>query len=120
MTGAIRRFALPFAAVVLAGVLLSAPVHATRAGRMWCKSDPIVSLNGRVIDLTVSLPLDKLLAVNGPLRIDIWTPAAVNRKVLVSDVGFNGHGSVIAFHNSHGTVSNNQIPTFIKLSGPID
>jgi len=99
--------------------VVSTPVHSASAGRLWCKSDPIVSLNGRLVDLTVSIPLDMLLAVNGPIQITIWTPATVDRHVILSDVGFFGHGSVVTFRNS-GQIQGDSIPTVIRISVPID
>jgi hypothetical protein len=114
----------------LVGLLLSiclvavvAPLHVAElvqaGGTLWCKADPLVSLNGRVVDITVSVPLDYLLRVNGPTQIQIRTPAGVDRFVILNDLGFNLRGSTVTFVDG-GVVTNEAFPVEIRVTVPMN
>ncbi len=55
----------------------------------WCKSDPVVSLNGTLVDITVGIPLEYEPLVTGPVRIEVQTPESVERELVLSGPGFN-------------------------------
>jgi len=97
--------------------LPSAPAQA--GGILWCKSDPVVSLNGRLVDITAALPLEYVLFVTGPTQIEIQTPPGVERFVVISDLGFNGHGTEVTFVDGGGVVEDGEIPTRIRVTVPI-
>jgi hypothetical protein len=103
--------------LVLLVLVISMPAN---AGRLWCKSDPVILLDGRVVDVTVSIPLEMTFAVNGPVEFTIWTPAGVDRSVIVQDIGYMGQGATVIFKNSRGTVRDNKIPTVVRVIVPID
>ena len=84
-------------AIFLLAILLNLQV--VEAGRLWCKADPVVTLDGRVVSISLAIPVDSLLMVDGPTRIEIRTPATVERYVVVNDVGFL-RGSVVVFTDS--------------------
>jgi hypothetical protein len=105
-----------FVFVLLCGVA-SAPAG---AGRLWCKTDPIISLDGRLVDITVSIPLDMIVAVNGPVQITVWTPNTVERHVIVPDLGLLGYRTEVVFKDTLAAVQDNRIPTYIKVVVPID
>ena len=46
-------------------LLLAVLMPPASAGRLWCKADPIVSLDNQLVSITVAIPLDSLLLVNG-------------------------------------------------------
>jgi hypothetical protein len=117
----VSRRAIPHGSVafsllaVFAALAQPLPAHA-----LWCSSDPVVSLNRTVVDITVSIPLAYILYVNGPVRYTIQTPSSVVRKLVVNDVGYNGHGVTVSFTNRVGGINGNQFLTTVKVYVPID
>src|SRR4051794_16071139 len=99
----------------LAALLLSTPVQ---AGRLWCKTDPVVALDGHLADLTVAIPLHAVWRVTGPTSLVIGTPSGITRHVLVRDVGFNGNVTTIRFVDVGNSV-NGCFPVTIKASIPL-
>ncbi len=112
-----RRLVISTLIPILAILVLTLPA---RAGLIWCKSDPVVSLNGTLVDIQVDIPLDYVPLVNGPTRIEIQTPKSVVRELILSGPGFNGYGEEVLFTDGGGIVQDNQIPTTIKVRVPID
>ncbi len=98
--------------VVLALVL---NVQFVEAGRLWCKADPVVTLDGRIVSISLAIPLEYLLLVDGPTIIEITTPPEVERQVIVNDVGFL-HGSIVTFKDGGGAVKDGRIPVTINAS----
>jgi len=92
---------------------------ARAGGILWCKSDPVVSLNGRLVDITAALPLEYVLLVTGPTQIQIQTPPGVERFVVISDLGFNGYGTEVTFVDGGGVIKDDEIPTTIRVTVPI-
>ena len=90
------------------------------AALAWCKSDPVVTLNGAVVDVSVAIPLEYVPLVNGPVQYEIQTPMSTKRQVIVNDVGYNGHGSKVIFKDGNGIVQDGQIPTTVRVHIPID
>lgn len=106
---------------LVAALLLALPVHSRPAhAAIWCKSDPVVSLNGTLVDVTVAIPLDYVPLVNGPVYYEIRTPKGVVRKLVVSDLGYNGYGVRVVFGDMTGTVTNKRFPTLVRAKVPID
>lgn len=89
-----------FALVALA--LLVAPAS---AGREWCAKDPVVSLNGTVVQILVAVPDAYVPAVNGAIDVRIAVPSGVETDVVFLDAGFNGHGETVNFQTSDGAVA---------------
>lgn len=58
------------------------------AGRVWCRTDPVLLIDGRLVNITVAGPLTAILQVTGPTKIEVLVPKGVNAKVLISDLGF--------------------------------
>lgn len=110
-----RRIAVIGIIPVLVFALLAQPAT---AGRLWCPSDPVISLNHRIVSISVSIPPEYLLLVNGPTTIEIKTPRGVDRQLILNDLGFMGHGSIVTFVNG-GVVRNNEIPVEIRVSVPV-
>jgi hypothetical protein len=100
----------------VAALLLVFPVGAT----LWCKADPVVELNGTLVDVTIAIPLEYVPLVNGPVRYEVRTPVGTRRALVVADLGYNGHGTVIEFRDGGGVVRDGQVPTLIRVEVPID
>ncbi len=90
------------------------------AGVTWCKSDPVVSLNGTILDITVEIPLEYVPLVNGPVQYTIQTPYAVERTVIVSDLGYNLYGSRVTFTNRTGGMNGENFLTTVSATVPIN
>ena len=103
--------------IVLLALVLN--VQVVEAGRLWCKADPIVTLNHRIVSISLSIPIEYLLLVDGPTIIEITTPPGVDRRLIVNDVGFL-RGSIVRFKDGDGVVDGRQIPVKITASVSID
>jgi hypothetical protein len=71
-----------------------------QAGIGWCKTDPIVLIDGQIADIFVSAPLDAPLRVTGPTVIVVTLPVGVVGAVVLTDLGF-GRGEQVSFNSSH-------------------
>lgn len=111
-----RRFAFFTLVQLLAVLALALPAQAVR----WCKTDPIVQLNGTSVQVLVSVPEEYAPLVNGPIRVEVRTPLAVARELVFTDSGFNGYGEDVSFTNLKGDVKNNTFPTEIQVQVPVD
>jgi hypothetical protein len=69
------------------------------AGRGWCRSDPVVLIDGILADVFTSGPLDALLTVTGPTQIVITTPKTVTISLAIPGLGF-GRGERVRFERS--------------------
>jgi hypothetical protein len=112
-----RRFVISTLLPILAMLALATPAD---AGWIWCKTDPVVRLNGTLVDILIAIPLDSVPAVNGPTQFEIQTPRGVERELILNDLGYNGHGSEVVFTDGPGVVLNQEFPTTIRVHVPID
>jgi len=69
------------------------------ASVMWCRSDPLVVIDGYLVDIFVSVPIDQVLKVNGATEIVVTTPPGVDVALASPDVGF-GYGEHVTFAES--------------------
>jgi hypothetical protein len=74
------------------------------AGREWCAKDPIVALNGNVVQILVAVPEGMDVDVTGPIHVAIETPEDVTHELLFTDSGFNGFGETVAFESVPGKI----------------
>ncbi len=114
-----RRLALSLLLPILT-LLLCAP--AARAGESWCLADPIVRLNGTRVRIEVAIPAQYQPLVDGPIGVEVRTPAGTARELLAADAGFNGHGEVVRFTDLDGDDENaaKLFTTKIKVRVPLD
>lgn len=77
---------------LLATLVLTMPAG---AGVSWCRADPIVEIEGHRIQMWVGVPEGYAQHVNGPVRFRIDLPAEFQRRVIMTDAGFNGHGETV-------------------------
>lgn len=101
---------------LLAILLLALPAQAV----IWCKTDPIVKLNGTQVQILVSMPEEYVPLVNGPTSVTVATPLSVTRQLIYTDAGFNGYGEAVSFTDLRGNVKNNTFATYIRVQVPID
>ncbi len=111
-----NRFMVCTLVPLLALLSLTLPAD---AGFMWCKTDPVITLNGTIVDITTSIPLEYVPLVNGPVTYEVRTPKNTERHLVVNDLGF-GHGSEMVFLDGSGTIQDGEIPTRIDVHVPID
>lgn len=87
-----RRFALIAPAALLTLGSVATPAS---AGKGWCRSDPIVSLNGVQVQFWIAMPVEYQSNVIGPIAITFVAPRASNLALVSSDSGFNGYGEAV-------------------------
>ncbi len=112
-----RRFGACILIPLLVILTLALPAQASLS---WCKSDPVVRLNGRLVDIQVDIPLEYMSLVNGPTYFEIQTPKSTVRTLIVAGIGYKGYGTTVLFTDGAGVIKDNQIPTKIQVKVPID
>jgi hypothetical protein len=75
--------ALLAALMVLATVFVPVPAAAASAG--WCWDDPVIAVNGQLIDIRVGMPLTHLLTMRST-TLTVIIPQNVFGIVLVDDI----------------------------------
>jgi hypothetical protein len=107
---------MTLAAIAL--VLLVVPVS---AGRQWCAKDPVVTLNGTVVQILVAVPEEYVPAVSGPIDVRVSTPSGVETGIVFLDAGFNGHGETVSFKSAGESVAaDGSFTTTIRASVPVN
>jgi hypothetical protein len=84
------------------GAVALTPALAPRgadAARAWCRTDPIIAIDGHLTDVFIDGPLTAPLKVTGPNQIVVTTPLGVPAWLVLSDLGF-GRGHVVTFEKS--------------------
>lgn len=85
---------------IVALTLLMGPLAQNAgASKAWCRTDPVVVIDGYVADIFVSGPLDAPMLVTGPTEIVVTVPRGVDAWLLVADPGF-GRGVNVRFDES--------------------
>jgi hypothetical protein len=92
----VRRFVISATLGLMALLLVAAPAA---AGRVWCSRDPIVALNGKTLQMWVSIPQEYQQYVSGAIQTTVLTPSTVTRTTVFTDTGFNGYGENIRYSN---------------------
>ena len=102
----------------LAFAILALAVPSAGAGVRWCRTDPVVAIDGQLADIFVSAQFDDLPKVNGPTEIVISTPVGVGAKLAVATPGF-GYGEEVSFAESESLkVTSEGIELRIKVRVP--
>ena len=86
-------------AVFLAIMALVVATGAVDAARAWCRSDPVIEIDGELADVFVSASLEAPVLVKGPNRIVVTVPKGVKARLVASDPGF-GRGTKVSFEES--------------------
>jgi hypothetical protein len=85
-----RIFALLFA---LLGIVSF--VQPASAAIRWCRTDPIVRLNGVTYQVFISIPQENVQQVDGELFFEIYSPKGTKQELLFVDEGYNGYGEKV-------------------------
>lgn len=86
-------------AAILALIALTVSAAPISAGHGWCRSDPLVQIDGRIVNIYVTAPLSAPLKVTGPTQVVVTTPPGVDSYLILSDLGF-GRGEIVTFETS--------------------
>jgi hypothetical protein len=86
-------------AVGIAVSAVAGTFHAAVAGRGWCRSDPLITIDGYLSDIFVTAPLEALLYVDGPTEIVVTVPRGVKAALVLAGIGF-GRGERVSFAQS--------------------
>jgi hypothetical protein len=89
-----RRAVRCLLGLALLAALGAAPEAA--AIRQWCRTDPVVAVDGQPADVFVAAPPDAPTRVTGPTRIEVAVPPGVDAVLVASTLGF-GQGEEVAF-----------------------
>ena len=87
--------------IIAAALMLLALATSLMPGRatgyeIWCADDPIVSVGGRLLDIQVQMPLDKLLTMRST-RLTVSIPQNISGFVVIDDISaFPMHTTVVA------------------------
>jgi hypothetical protein len=111
----LRRFAIAPLIALLALLIVAAPAS---AGVAWCSRDPVLKVNGQVVDVLVSSYTGMTASANGPLRLTVTVPSGVSASVIASDNGF-GYGYTISVKTSTTLkASSTSIPVRVEVYAP--
>ena len=94
-----RRDALRLLGLAAAALTPAVAPRGVDAARAWCRTDPVIAVDGHLADVFVSGPLTAPLQVTGANRIVVTVPRGVAAELVLSDPGF-GRGQVVKFAES--------------------
>jgi hypothetical protein len=81
----------------VAGWVIATSAHPAAAGRTWCKFDPVLKIDGQVVDIFVSSVVEMKRLATGPTKIIVELPYGSSGSVCAVDSGFGGWGYDIEF-----------------------
>jgi hypothetical protein len=84
-------------ALAIAGIASGA--RSTDAARGWCRSDPLILIDGELADIFCTAPLSMLLKATGPNQIVVTVPKGVKTHLVLAGIGF-GRGEKVTFKTS--------------------
>jgi len=93
----LRRGVAPFLLALTLVLVAGAP--GAEAGRTWCREDPVIKVDGQVVDVFVSSDVAMLSSATGPVKIKITVPSGSSVGVYATDQGF-GDGYAITLATS--------------------
>ncbi len=76
---------LAIALLAAAAALAFQPARTAEAGLSWCGGDPLITIDGAVVDITAYVPLDEVLRGNvaGPIIYTVHAPRGSKGRVLL-------------------------------------
>ena len=93
-----RRFRCAAALLGLLLVVLVAPAVGATHG--WCKTDPILRIDGQTADVFLSSHREMRAAATGPARLVVTVPTGIPIELVATDKGFGGQGYDVRFAES--------------------
>jgi hypothetical protein len=101
---------------LLALFLVAAPE--ANAARTWCRTDPIITINGELADIFTLAPVEDLPKITGATQIVVVVPTGVSTSLIATDAGF-GYGETVEFRTSESLrVTANGIEVVIRVYVP--
>lgn len=108
------------AALILVAVALLVAAPGAGALRSWCRSDPVIRIDGDLADIFVAAPFRAPLRVTGPTEVVVTVPKGVDTRLVLRDPGF-GRGVNVAFeHSRRLEVSDRGIEVQVRVLVPAD
>jgi hypothetical protein len=92
-----RRHVVLAAAALAAGI--GGATHSAEAARGWCRTDPLILIDGELADIFCTAPLSMLLKATGPTEYVVTLPRGVDGKLLLAGPGFL-KGETLDFRHS--------------------
>jgi hypothetical protein len=80
-----------------------------RAIHGWCKTDPIVQIDGQTADIYLSSHLEMKQLASGPAEVVVTVPTGVPVRLVATDPGFGGLGYDVRFAESGGLTDNGHV-----------
>ncbi len=107
-------------AIVLA-LLTALGVAPSVAADDWCEADPIVRLDGTTrVQILVSIPAQHLPRVTSATRVEVKTPAGIERELLYTDAGFNSYGEHVTLGDlPNGVATAQGYLAYVKVAVPM-
>jgi len=70
--------------MITLGSLFALRPHAAKAGLAWCASDPVISVNGKLISVTINIPAERVRDVE-KAQVVFHVPVNVDARVVFVD-----------------------------------
>src|SRR5829696_3194893 len=104
--------------VMLSVILVLLGSEPVAAGKKWCRADPLVAINGHIVDISVYSYVEMQSSAKGPVQIVVTLPTSIKGWVLAMDQGF-GHGYTVRFATSSKLrVTKNAIQVQVAVYAP--
>src|SRR4051794_20750710 len=114
-----NRFARLLLAV-LTGTLLFTATRASEASaaRGWCRTDPVIMVDGQLADVFIGSTLAMLTSATGPLQLEITIPTQATGSVVLTDLGFLKGYNIVFKHSSALTRTGNHTQLQLRVYAP--
>lgn len=83
-----RSFLRSSAGALVAAASVAAWTRPAAASRSWCQVDPVLKIDGQVVDIRLASDAAMLDAATGPIALEIAVPRGSTVDVLATDGGF--------------------------------
>lgn len=105
--------------LVLAMVALLVLAVPASAGRAWCRADPIMTIDGELVDVYVSSNLQMFFSANGPIQMVVTVPEGVQANIILHDLGFlRGYRTSIEHSGELQVSSDGHVPVRVAIYAP--
>ncbi len=115
-----RRQVLMTSAALAGGI--AGTTRSAEAARGWCRTDPLILIDGELADIFCTAPLSMLLNATGPTEYVVTLPRGVEGKLLLAGPGFL-KGETLEFKHSaklEKTKSGIEIKVAVKVPAKED
>lgn len=92
-----RRTLITSAGLLSAGLVMP---RSAEAARGWCRTDPLILIDGELADIFCTAPLSMLVKATGPTEFVVTLPKGVSGTLILAGPGFL-QGERLRFEYSH-------------------